>query len=137
MIQLYIRKGMHMRKKKTYNLILTCLSIVPSNTIISLAKEEGNEYKYYEDDHLITTGVMTNETGIKYIMQELKQNNDKLDAIYYVASQRVMNKAKAFENNIEYMLDGLNHAEYFERRIYEYCDECDFDPFFLLKEIFK
>ena len=126
-----------MRKKKTYNLILTCLSIVPSNTIISLAKEEGNEYKYYEDDHLITTGVMTNETGIKYIMQELKQNNDKLDAIYYVASQRVMNKAKAFENNIEYMLDGLNHAEYFERRIYEYCDECDFDPFFLLKEIFK
>ncbi len=117
-----------MEKRKTYNLILTCLSTVPSNAIISLAKGESNEYKYYEDDHLITTGVMTNEAGIKYIMQELRQNNDKLDAIYYVASQRVMKEAKAFENDIEYTLDGLSHAAYFEKRIYEYCDECDFDP---------
>ena len=41
-----------MEKRKTYNLILTCLSTVPSNAIISLAKGESNEYKYYEDDHL-------------------------------------------------------------------------------------
>lgn len=56
------------KKETTYNLILTCLSTVSSNTTISLAKGESNEYKYYEDDHLITTGVMTNEAGIKYIM---------------------------------------------------------------------
>ena len=122
-----------MKKKETYNLILTCLSTIPPKTIIAIDEGKPNEYKYYKDNNLVTTGVMTNEAGIKYTIQELKDKGDKLDAIYYVASQRVMTKAVAFENGKEHSLNGLNHAKYFEKRIYEYCDECDFDPISFIK----
>lgn len=133
-----------MEEKKTYNLILTCLSNIPGVAIKSLSdkdekgqyKEENiaeNEFTYYlvdgEKKIEISKGIMTNEAGVKYVMQKLDKKGDYLDSIYYVASEKVNREAtyRDKDTGIVYHL-GETHIQFFENQIYAYCDKQNFEP---------
>ena len=115
-------------EKKTYNVILTNLSLVNFNTMKeysnnmakytiddNLSNLTENTYFYKNEDFMKNIqGILTNEAGIRFVMQSLKDKDDYLDAIYYVASQSVRKKMKDCD---------ISHVEFFERRMRLYCQQ--------------
>lgn len=116
MIQLgiYIRKGIHMKKRETYNLILTCLSSLSYNAKNDIINgQQPKLYTYFENDKKIADGIMTNEAATKYIFRLLKEKNETVDAIYYVATQKVSKISEL----------GKTDVDFFKERMELYCIE--------------
>lgn len=133
-----------MEKKKTYNMMLTCLSNIQGKVIENLVDKDENgkikdeaiaksEYTYYEVNNgkrvEVARGVMTNEAAIKYVMHDLNKKGDYLDSVYYVATEMVSKEAVSInrETKKEYHL-GMTHIEFFEEQIYKYCDDYNLEP---------
>lgn len=116
-------------KKTTYNLILTCLSMIPGPIIKEVVCNDSiKENNYSDEEGLIKfKGLLTNEASVKYLMHKLNKKNDYLDAIYYIASEKVSQEAMFINEEEKFSLN-QSHAQFFEKRIYQYCDEEGLEP---------
>ncbi len=115
-----------MPEKNTYNFLLTNLSTVHPTVAQSLINNNDlkeNKYYYsYNDNELNINGVMTNEPGIKAIMQELKLDDDYLDYIYYVKTESIVNPIFYFDKEAKVSHTySISHEEFFRNRINQYC----------------
>ena len=135
--------------KETYNIALTNLSLVVSPVINQYLAFEGsldeklsklNENIYVYED-IEVRGVMTNEAGIKYIIQKLKKFDDRLDSILFIKSDAA-EKQMSVNTNIRDK-DGnaikkeadINHVKFFKNRLSLYCQEMNIDkPSYLVEE---
>lgn len=101
--------------KETYNIVLTNLSTVNGTLVRSILNKEKDPNMYiYDIDHLSGDfeGIMTNEAGIKYIIEELKDKNDYIDEIYYIASETVVKNIKDYEE--------ITHNQFFVNQMTQY-----------------
>lgn len=121
-----------MKNKDTYNLILTCLSNMPRGNIINIMNDQKTEacssYYYYHDNGKYDinnpdyTGYMTNEPGVKSIMNELNKNNDELDMVYYVRTETVSKKMN-YDIKGEFYYYTQTHEDFFKEQIENYAKE--------------
>lgn len=104
--------------KNTYNIVLTNLSIVNGDIAKKILDKERDPNMYiYDIDGLKGDfeGIVTNEAGIKYVVDELKGNNDYIDEIYYVASEAIVSKVKGLEDD--------THESFFVKQMSIYLQE--------------
>lgn len=154
---------MEKKNKKTYNVVLTNLSLVARpyiekycsqmknydnsddginddgiNKNLLNAKLEENIYFYKEENSknvIKIKGVLTNEAGIRFVMECLKAENDYLDAIYHVASSTAQQEMSYKDNkkDIEVKAD-ITHVKFFEDRMKLYCDNNGIEKPWFIKE---
>lgn len=143
---------MEKKNKKTYNVVLTNLSLVAAKPIKdyhnnmgecsindNLSSLKENNYIYKEENsekEQEVKGILTNEAGIRFVMQCLKAENDCLDAVYYVASSSAQKNMSYYNDRKERIEVNITHTQFFKERMNLYCEYNKIDlPEFLEMEI--
>lgn len=117
-------------KKNTYNIVITNLSTVAQAAIAQYFRLEGDinekllnmNENLYGYDNIEVRGVMTNEAGIKYIIQKLRNENDSLDSILFIKSDTTA-KLMSFKENNDIKHADITHIEFFKKRLEIYTHE--------------
>ena len=68
--------------------------MITNVSTIFLPKISNSEYSLNDEPDLITDGVITNEAPIKLLMQKLKREDEKLDEIIFIVSNKAANEIK-------------------------------------------
>lgn len=66
--------------------------MITNVSTIFLPKISNSEYSLNDEPDLITDGVITNEAPIKLLMQKLKREDEKLDEIIFIVSNKAANE---------------------------------------------
>lgn len=118
--------------KDTLNIVITNLSLVAQKPIQDYLALDENlsideklsqliENTYFIGDTEIK-GVLTNEAGVRYIMKNLKKNNDSLDMILFTRSSDTGNNFSVYDRfSGEVKTGDINHREFFKKRMELYC----------------